>query len=314
MSDEEKCPGCHKGNLVKIINENGNTIKLFSCGHRNVGISLSEDIQVHDDVSVSKKIVVGINEGVNVSEGLTVSGGLYFELTDSVSVSGMKQNSSKFELIFDEKNTNMLKAFRITGVDLESNVQIGKAFQQAYRFTSFISLKTGMYVFHKRPQKIQNGQLSGTVSFSIGAVLTKLLNLDMTDNELVALLGNDSKDNQQLAHFAAGQRALEDATFSTAIKEFYQVIEHENIQRLEKYKFLRDGLSHDELTYPNTIQKIQDEFNITCIENPTSRLTPKGKYIDITSIDIQNILETEAKSLRVEIMNFLDGRINAQTN
>lgn len=314
MSHDEKCPGCHVGTLVKTTSENGNIVKLFSCGHRNVGVSLSEHIQVNDDVSVSKKIVVGINEGVNVSESVSVSAGLYFELTDPVSVSGMKQNSSEFELVFDTKNANMLKGFRINSIDLGDNNQIAKAFQQAYRFTSFISLKTGMYVFHKRPQKIQNGQITGTVSFSVGTVLTKLINLDMTDEELISLLGNDSKDNQQLAHFAAGQRALEDATFSTAIKEFYQVIENENITHLEKYKYLRAGLSHDELSRPNTIQKIQDEFDITCIENPTSILTPKGKYIDITSGDVQDILEKESKVLRIEVMRFLDGRISAQTN
>lgn len=314
MSHDEKCPSCHVGTLVKTTSENGNIVKLFSCGHRNVGVSLSEHIQINDDVSVSKKIVVGINEGVNVSESVSVSAGLYFELTDPVSVSRIKQNSTEFELVFDTKNTNMLNGFRINGIDLGDNNQIAKAFQQAYRFTSFISLKTGMYVFHKRPQKIQNGQITGTVSFSVGAVLTKLINLDMTDKELISLLGNDSKDNQQLAHFAAGQRALEDATFSTAIKEFYQVIENERIIHLEKYKYLRDGLSHDELTYQPTIDNIENEFKITCIENPTSTLSPKGKYIDITSGDVQNILEKEAKYLRIEVMQFLDSKIKVQTN
>lgn len=273
----------------------------------------SEHIQVNDDTNMGKIVVVN-NEGMNVSESTSVSAGIHFELTDHVSVSGIKQNSSEFELIFDTKNKNMLKGFRINGVDLEDHDQIVKAFQQAYRFTSFISLKTGMYIFHKRPQKIEDGQLTGTISFSIDVVLTKLVNLNMNDNELITLLGNDSKDNQQLAHFAAGQRALGDAIFSTAIKEFHQVIENENITYLEKYKYLRDGLSHDELTYPNTIQKIQDEFQIPCVENPYSNLNPKGKYIDITSGDIQNILEREAKYLRIEVMRFLDGRINAQTN
>lgn len=314
MSDNEKCPGCHVGILVKTTNDNGNVVRTFSCGHRNIGVSLSEHIQIDGDVNVGKKIVVGVNEGVNVSESVHASLGLYFELTEPVSVSGIKQSSTNFELVFDSENTNMLKGFRIHGVDSEDNDQITKAFQQAYRFTSFISLKTGTYVFHKRPQKIQNGQLSGTISFSVGTVLTKLVNLNMTDNELTALLDNDSKDNQQLAHFAAGQRALEDATFSTAIKEFYHVIERENITHLEKYKYLRDGLSHDEITYHSTLQNIQNEFDITCVENPASILNPKGKYIDITSRVVQNILEREAKYLRIEVIRFLDGKIKAQTN
>jgi len=314
MPDDEKCPSCHEGNLVEIKNDNGNNVKIFSCGHKNVGVSLSEHVGVRDEINVGKKIVRVVNETVNVSEDVTVIGGLYFELTDSVNISGVKQNSSRFELVFDEKNSDMLKGFRINGIDLGNEDQLIKAFQQAYRFTSLISLRTGMHIFHKRPQKIQNGRLTGGISFSIDAILTKLVNLNMNDKDLFELLDSDSKENQQLAHYTAGQRALEDANFSSAIREFYHVIENENLNNLTKYKYLRDGLSHDELTSTTTIQELQNQFNIPCIENPKSALNPKGKYVDITNPTIQNILEKEAKILRIKIIQFLDSKIKPQTN
>lgn len=311
---EETCPSCKQGNLIETENKKGNIIKKYSCGHRSIGVSMVENVGISDSVKTEKKIVVEINENVDVSDSVTVVAGIYFELTDSVSVSGIKQNSSRFELVFDENNSNMLKGFRINGIDLDKQDQLIKAFQQAYRFTSLISLRTGMYIFHKRPQKIQNGKLTGGISFTMDAILTKLVNLNMNDNDLFELLDDDSKENQQLAHYTAGQRALEDANFSSAIREFYQVVENENISSLTKYKYLRDGLSHDELHYTTTIQELQNQFNIACIENPHSTLNPKGKYVDITSPIVQNILEKEAKILRIEVIRLLDSKIKVQTN
>lgn len=255
-----------------------------------------------------------VEEPIEIHDSISVSLGLYFELTESVSVSGIKKNSVDIELIFEEQS-NMLKAFRINVRNFQDTKEIMTAYQHAARLTNLITLKTGMHVFHKKPRKIINGQITDeVVGFSIGAVLTKLLNLDMTDGDLQDLLVNDSRENQQLAHFANGQKALEDADFANAIKEFYQVIEYEIPAHLSKYKFLRDGINHAELSKPHTIQELQNQFGITCIENPNSTLNPKGKYVDITSVNVQNILEKEAKYLRNEVIRIVDSKIKAQTN
>ncbi|MGI0060233.1 MAG: hypothetical protein ACREBJ_10750, partial [Nitrosotalea sp.] len=176
--------------------------------------------------------------------------------------------------------------------------------------------KTGMFVFHKRPRKIIHGQITNeVVGLSFGAILTKLVNLDMTGKEINDLLKSDSRENQQLAHFANGQRALRDGNYGDAIKEFYQVVEYEELQHLEKYKYLRHGVSHAELSpLRNTIGKLKNEFGIACIENPNSPLNPKGQYVDITSPEVQDILEKEANFLREEVIRFIDGKVKVETN
>lgn len=313
--EEEKCSSCNQGVLIKKSNEGGNLVKTFSCGHRRTEVSLQENISVSDSVKATKKIVREINEpAISVSDSVSVNLGLYFELTEPVSVSGIKQNSPSIELIF-ENNSNMLKAFRINVANFQDKKQIISALQQASRFTNLITLKTGIYVFHNRPRKIINGQISNeSISYTMDAVLTKLVNLDMTKTDVQDLLDGDTIENQQLAHFANGQKALRDANFGEAIREFHQVIENENLPHLDKYKYLRDGVSHAELQSLTTIQKLKDDFRIVCIENPQSSLTPKGKYVDFTSPEVQDILEKEANYLRNEVIRFLDTKVNVKTN
>ena len=316
MSEEETCGSCHKGKLVNESNEGGNLVKTFSCGHRNTGVDIVENsTKISDTINASKIVKREIYEKIgNITDNVSISLSLYFELTESVSVSGIKKNSNDIELIFEEDNSVMLKAFKINVMNYEDKKEIMIALQHASRFTNLITLKTGMFVFHKRPRKIVNGKNTNEpVGFTMDAVLTKLVNLDMTDNELACLLGVDSRENQQLAHFANGQKALEDDDFVNAIKEFYQVTEYENVLG-PKYKSLRDGLSHAELTVPRTIDELKNEFGIICIENPNSTQNPKGKYVDITSPEIQEILEKEANYLRNVAIRFIDGKVKVKTN
>lgn len=313
-NEKEKCGSCHQGELASESDEDGNHIKKFSCGHRKIEVNLNERVNVSDTLQASKKLVMVINENVTVSDDIRINLGLYFELTESVSISGIKKNSNDIELIFEEERPDMLKAFRINVKNFQDNKEIINALQYASRFTNLITLKTGMFVFHKRPRKIVNGKItSEAVGFSVSAVLTKLVNLDMTDNDLASLLNTNSRENQQLAHFANGQKALEDDDFVNAIKEFYQVLEYENLLEI-KYKSLRDGLSHAELTIVKTINELGDEFGIVCMENPNSTLNPKGKYVDITSPEIQTILEKEANYLRNMAIRFIDSKVKVKTN
>lgn len=82
---------------------------------------------------------------------------------------------------------------------------------------------------------------------------------------------------------------------------------------LEKYKFLRHGLSHSELKDTNTIIGLSN-FGITCIENQLSTSNPKRKYVDILDPNVQIILEREAIYLHNEVFYFLDKKLNINTN
>jgi hypothetical protein len=97
--------------------------------------------------------------------------GVYFELTDPVDIPGLKQNGNNIELHFDTSEKNKLMAFVIwvSGSDLQDNTV---AYQKAYRLTNLLTLKTGKFVFHKRPREFVNGTI-GQVLKSIGETSIK---------------------------------------------------------------------------------------------------------------------------------------------
>lgn len=239
---------------------------------------------------------------------------MYFELTEPVDIPGLKENGADIKLQFDTTDKDKLIAFLIwvSGPDLQDNTV---AYQKAYRLTNLLTLKAGKFVFHKRPREFVNGRL-GQVLKSIGQTSIKntLVNLNISDNGILSLLDNDSRVNQQLAHFSNGIKAIDELNFSEAVKEFYHVIEYETPQHLKKYKSLRNGLSHAELTKVNTINDIQNHFGIVCVENPSSMLTPKGKYIDISDPEVQAILEQEANCLRKEVFAHIDQKVGIKTD
>jgi hypothetical protein len=263
----------------------------------------------------NNKVDRGIIEDIPISDSVNIVKGLYFELTGPVNIPGIKKTVNDLELCFDNSNGDELKAFiiKVSGSDIQDNTA---AYKRAYRFTNFLTLKTGKFVFHKRPKEIVNGRI-GQIAKSTGSdtVTNNLINLDITNSALESLLNDESRLNQQLSHFSNGSKALEGSNFTEAIKEFYQVIEYDTASPsyLSKYKFLRDGLSHSELTNSDTINELSN-FGITCIENPSSTLSPKGKYVDIGDPNVQIILEREAKYLRDEVLSYLDKKLNIKTN
>ena len=118
----------------------------------------------------------------------------------------------------------------------------------------------------------------------------------------------------KLAHFCNGIKALDELNFSEAVKEFYQVIEDNTPSHLAKYKFLRHGLSHDQLYSQNTVNHIQNDFGIICIENPSSTNMPKMKYVDISDPEVQAIVKREANYLRTEVFKYIDPKVNIRTD
>lgn len=54
---DEMCGSCHDGILVKILQEDGGTTKIFSCGHRLVSRSVSgANIGIKDSVVVEQRL------------------------------------------------------------------------------------------------------------------------------------------------------------------------------------------------------------------------------------------------------------------
>lgn len=87
------------------------------------------------------------------------------------------------------------------------------------------------------------------------------------------------------------------------------MVENNTPSHLTNYKYLRDGLSHNQLDRPNTISHIQNDFGIVCIENPSIKM----KYVDISDPKVQVILEKEANYLRTEVFKYLDPQVGIYT-
>jgi hypothetical protein len=267
-----------------------------------------------EPVRAPKLVQFGIEENIPISDSVSMVKGVYFELTDPVDIPGLKENGNDIELHFDTIEKNKLMAFVIwvSRSDLQDNTV---AYEKAYRLTNLLTLKTGKFVFHKRPREFVNDTI-GQVLKSIGQTCIKnsLVNLIISDSAIQSLLDNDSLLNQQLAHFCNGIKAFDELNFSEAVKEFYQVIEDNTPSHLAKYKFLRHGLSHDQLYSQETINRIQIDFGIICVENPSSTSTPKMKYVDISDPEVQAIVEREAKYLRTEAFKHIDPKVGIRTD
>jgi hypothetical protein len=259
-----------------------------------------------------KLFQLGIEENISTSDSFSAAKGVYFKLTEPVEIPGDKINGDDIQLHFDTADKDKLIAFVIwvSGPDLQDNTV---TCQKAYRLTNLLTLKSGKFVFHKRPREFVNGTI-GQILKSIGQTSVKntLVNLDISDNAIQSSLDKDSLVNQQLAHFANGIKAFDALNFIEAVEEFYQVIE--DIPSHLKYKSLRNGLSHAELDDFNSINDIQNNFGIVCKLNPSSTHTPKGKYIDISDPEVQAILEKEANNLRIEAFKYIDQKVGIKTD
>jgi hypothetical protein len=245
---------------------------------------------------------------VSIRESLSATKNIYFKLTDPVSIPGLKIAGDDIQLIFDETDKDRLIAFRIfiPGPDLQDNIF---AYQKAYRLTNFLTLKSGKYVFHERPREFASNKVGQELK-SIGKrpISNTLVNLNISDTNIQALIGKDSLINQQLSHFSNGLKAFEAANFGEAVKEFHQVIEDNTPAHLKNYKYLRHGLSHYRLNDPPTSAHLKNDFGITCVS------TASGDYVDIGNPEVQVILEKEANYLRTEVFNYIDPKVGIKTD
>jgi len=253
------------------------------------------------DKEKTRHLVRVINETVQVSETVSASLGIYFELADPIAVPGTFTNANDIELEFDSENKNMLKAFTIKTKDT-SNEEIIYAIHRASRFTNYLTFKTGLFVYHKQGRRVINRVIETThVGFSIDAILTSLNDLDLTNQDLYNLISNSSKENQQLAHFASGQKALNDNNYDEAIREFFLVIENSGTTDETKYRPLRHAVSHERLDDESTVTNLNTTFNFN---------VSVGGYLDITDPQVDDILRQEARKIRDIAWHHINGIIH----
>lgn len=218
---------------------------------------------------------------------------LYFELVEPVAVPRDFKNSE--EIILNVDDGSMLQSFQIKS-DQKQKDKID-VIHKANRFVNYLSFKTGLYISHKHPRKVIDGEITEKIGFSMGAVITDLRVLDLTHPNMIDHLSKTSTYSLAVAHFASGQRALNGNNFAEAIREFYLTIEDSGIDEEKKYKILRDSVSHKKIDNSKSPDILRNEFNIKL---------PKGDSLDITSPEIDGKLEKATRQLREVSWNYVD--------
>lgn len=266
-------------NVITIVVEFDNTTITFTLDNKT-GKVLDRQKSVRHYADI-------IEPHIQVTDRISTQLELYFELVNPVAIPQNSKNSLDITLCVDDKS--MLQSFRIKSG--QEDRDIISTIHKANRFVNYLSFQTGLYISHKQPRKVIEGILTTEPpgGFTIGAIVTNLATLDLTDPNLNSFLSNTSIDNLGMAHFASGQRALDEQNYPEAIREFYLTIEDSGITDENKYKKLRNAVSHKKIDDAITLGILDVEFNIQL---------PQGGSLDITDPKINGILETESKKLR----------------
>lgn len=287
--NENICTECNEGIVKKEYDdEYGKHVKEFSCGH-------------------TLKIII-IKETLSLKDSAVVTAGLYFELTQSFGISGIKKSSNDLELVFDKKDPNLLIAFKIPLRDVQGEDDILNAYKIANRFTNFLSLKTGLNIAHNRPLVFQDDKII-TSGFTMDVFISKLKNLDLTSQEIRNFLISGSETNQIVSHFAHGLNALELGNYSEAIREFFLVVEDDKkFPNYDELRCVRHGISHRNLE-DDHVWEILGGLGYELIE-----ISSKIKQLDSTSAKNHKKIETQAKDFRESIIRYADSKLTIKTN
>jgi hypothetical protein len=217
----------------------------------------------------------------------------HFSLTEQCQIKNL-ENSQEVEFIIENKgNKRFLTGFLINTKDPSEDVATFNATRKAINLSNFIGVRYWHYV---RP--ILEG-------FSDNQTITKYskhgwlhindLNFDSNDRAVVNIL-NDIEKNILYEHVSRALKAADDEDPVTIIRELYHVVEKNTPIHLNKFRSLRDVLSHKGPISPRTIQKLENGFGMNYFT-----FTPNGDF-DYTSPENIKRLETEARYLMGQVL------------
>ena len=234
----------------------------------------------------TKHLVKVVNETVNISESVSVAAIYDFELKEKVFIGGKFINTDTIELIQDESDPQYLKGFRISVSPLNDE-NSRKAYEIANRITNYLSTITGLIIEHKRPiiRQYKGQKTTNTISITVDAILAKVQDLDLS--KISKFINTDTRVHQHTYQLKKGHEAFLNNDFAQAIRWFFMIIENDGSLESEKYRPLRNVVSHEELDKPSTINGV-GIFGINM---------NKGDHLNFNDPKIQTILKQEANNL-----------------
>jgi len=191
---------------------------------------------------------------------------LHFGLSRKVSCESQVTKSHQnieYELTTENSGQKYLTGFIITLTNkTEADAKlIGQ--KQAKNFANYLSISSGLPVEeHLDGTRIKNpsGGHTVTKTFTIGYSIENNADLQIPDAKLLDIVNEkDLSLSQQMAYVASAMKSITARSPEAAIRDLVLACGENPQGNLEKFKSLRNALSHDPV-YPNDIQKIKQNF------------------------------------------------------
>lgn len=263
-----------------------------------------------DSEENENKIVKVVNDTVGISESPIVTAELFFGLTEPIQFYDTFKDSEEIKFTPSDDDPQKVSGLLVKIID--SNPQkIEDAYKKIRNILNYISVKLGRQVDHLRPEEfiVKDGKITRSKSFTFDSVLVKKFNLDLNDSKIQELITNkDPILNQQVADYVSGIKAHDDKNYRDAIRNFWLVLENENVSLDKDYKSLRHGLSHTEI-YPKVKEQIEIDFGLKLQLKVDSTKEQKGYFIDTNDATNREILKQEANYLRELANKIIQGKI-----
>ncbi|MGI0087836.1 MAG: hypothetical protein ACREBI_07725 [Nitrosotalea sp.] len=205
-------------------------------------------------------------------------------------VGGNIENSDEIKILIDPNDKNSLIGFQIHMENDDKQVAEAIAELKARRLSNFLTIKSNMLVEYGKPSisAVEDNTVTifntlPTTSISVSAGY----DLNLNDQTMRSTIDCDSQINQHLYYYHNGLKAFKERDFPIAIKEFFIIIENQNLSDIRKYRALRNAVSHEVLDEKNTISEL----------NNLGIAIKKGDYLNTNDREIEAILEHEATNL-----------------
>lgn len=225
----------------------------------------------------------------------------HFKLSDNCFYSQIF-NSEDIELELNNiENREKIVGFWISVKNSPKNEAIAKAKTFARRLTNIIAAKHGTYLdswLYSYSETLPDGTVQSNLSIRISGTPVRSIELNLNDENISSLIYTDSIINQQLTDINRIYKAYHGEDYITVIRDFDRLYEYNWPSGYEKYRHLRNSLSH-KIISRETIDNVHRSFGEDYFD-----FTSDNRF-DFASEKNETHLREEANNLIVNIGNLL---------
>lgn len=228
-----------------------------------------------------------------------------YTTTDKILVGGTVENSDEINILIDPNDKNSLIGFQIHLEHEDKQVAESIAELKARRLANFLTMKSNMIVEYGKPS-ISAVDDNTIMTFNVISTTVSVFagyDLHLNDQIMHSIIDYDSQINQHLYYYQNGFKAFKERDFSISIKEFFIIMENQNLLDIKKYRALRNAVSHEVLDDKKTISEL----------NNIGISIKRGNYLNTNSPEIEKILEREAANLMSAAKQFVENELQSIT-